>query len=253
MLAKRLSFSAGCGNRLVLLIGSLLPGRDLLSVLRPTRGECFMVAKDGVEKHSRPEWGCLMKTFNRFLLASILGLTILSGANAHDPAKPPPFLKIGDRYCLIFADGRERDRIYAEVLEFGHGAWMRVKYIVPDESGRTIIPARGTLPPDTKISESWFNLAMLAAVIPAESSGVDEVPATIPSLMKVGTSYFFRGQPTLPYFGKVLELGEEGWFRVREINPKWSIDQPRDKREREWWINIAFVTQVTEAKPKELP
>lgn len=194
-----------------------------------------------------------MKTFNRFLLASTLGLTILSGANAHEPAKPPPFLKVGSRYCLIFADGRERDRIYAEVLEFGHGAWMRVKYIASEEAGRKIVANKGVIPPDTKISESWFNLAVLAAVIPAEKSGVDEVPATIPSLMKVGTSYFFSGQATLPYFGKVLELGEDGWFRVREINPKWSIDQPRDKREREWWINIAFVSQVTESKSKDVP
>lgn len=194
--------------------------------------------------------GGLMNTFRRFLAAGVFGLFFVPSASAQDPVKPPSFLKVGSRYSFYFADARERGRVYGEILEFGPGPWMRVQSIVPEEPKRMNVLGNNAPPPGTKIGESWLNLAMLAAVVPAEKQSSEPVSENTASIPKVGTCYFFSGQGLLPYFGRVIELGSGGWFRAKEMNPKWSKDTPRNT---EWWINLTFVSQFTEAKQKDLP
>jgi hypothetical protein len=67
----------------------------------------------------------------------------------------------------------------------------------------------------------------------------------------VGASYFFGSGH--PYFGKVIEIGEGGWFRVREMNPRFVRDAQSRSPERDWWINSTSLSRLTEAKPKDLP
>lgn len=192
-----------------------------------------------------------MNTFCRILAACVFGSAMIMGAGAADQVKPPSFLKVGSRYSFFFADRRELDKVYAEIVEFGPGTWMRVQYVVPDEAGRRrLVSAKEAPVPGTKLGESWYNLSMLAAAVPADKQGSNVIPTDTSTFPKVGTTYCFNGQSTLPFFGKVIELGDGGWFRAKEMKPKWSKEQPRDQ---EWWINMAFVTQLTEAKPKDLP
>jgi hypothetical protein len=95
---------------------------------------------------------------------------------------------------------------------------------------------------------------MLAAVIPAEKlaeEAPNSQPTDVPALPKVGVSYFFGSGH--PYFGKVIEIGEDGWFRVRETNPRFVKDPQSRSPERDWWINSASLSHLREAKPEDLP
>jgi hypothetical protein len=66
---------------------------------------------------------------------------------------------------------------------------------------------------------------------------------------KVGAPYYINARSGF-YFGKVLETRDDGWFRVHEKNPTWSKETNRNVHV---WINLAFLTQLTEAKPGDWP
>jgi hypothetical protein len=200
-----------------------------------------------------------MKTFCRGFATCVFGLSIVLGATAESPAKPPSFLKVGSRYTFYFTDSDQskENPPYGEIVEFGPGPWMRVQFVVPDSPWlrRSIVAPKDTPPPGTKLDhESWFNFSRLTAVIPAEKQAEGEPnppSADTPTLPKVGASYFFGSGH--PYFGKVIEIGEDGWFRVREMNPRFVRDAQSRSPERDWWINSASLSRLTEAKPKDLP
>jgi hypothetical protein len=202
-----------------------------------------------------------MNTSLRFFVVCAVGLFPIAGIIAEDQVKPPSFLKVGNRYRFSFATGGERPWNFGKVVEFGPGPWMRVQLLVPDEPSRRLTPAAGAPAPGTVLAEDMFNLKMLTAVIPADQPtevGPSNVasPQSAATFPKVGKCYFFGpGFASLPYFAKVLEIGEGNWFRVQEMNPRFVKDQqPRSaEKQKQWWINGTFVTNLREAKPEELP
>jgi hypothetical protein len=181
------------------------------------------------------------------------------GATAESPTKPPSFLKIGSRYTFYFSDSDQskENPPYGEIVEFGSGPWMRIQFVVPENFGarRPFVTSTDRPKPGTKTeSYSWYNLTMLTAVIPAEKLpevAPNSQPADLPTLPKIGVSYFFGSGH--PYFGKVIEIGEGGWFRVQEMNPRFVKDPQSRSPKRDWWINSALLSHFTEAKPEDLP
>jgi hypothetical protein len=199
-----------------------------------------------------------MKTFCRGFATCVFGLSLVLGATAESSTKPPSFLKVGSRYTFYFSDSDQSKESppYGEIMEFGYGPWMRVQFFVPDSlsSRRPLAAAKDSPAPGTKLDhESWFNYSKLIAVIPAGKPVEGGAGATSdePTLLKVGTCYFFGSGH--PYFGKVMEIGESGWFRVREMNPRFVKDAQSRSPERDWWVNSASLSRITEAKPNELP
>jgi len=203
-----------------------------------------------------------MNTSFRSFIACAIGLSPIVGAFAQDQQiKPPSFLKVGHRYRFSFATGGERPWNFGKIVEFGPGPWMRVQLLVPDDPGRHIRSAATTPAPGSVLAEDMFNLKMLTAVIPADQPSEGEAsnaaaPPSAAAFPKIGKCYFFGpGFASVPYFAKVIEIGEGNWFRVQEMSPKFSRDaQARSaEKQKQWWINGTFVTSLREAKPEELP
>jgi len=203
-----------------------------------------------------------MKKMLPFLAVVLFTVATSTDANPGEIVKPSGFLKVENRYTFIFVNGSDAKRVYGEVKVFGPGTWMRVEPkgvriepLVEPESGRrrfqvaTPPSPRAPVQPEKEPAQTWFNLSKLAAVI------LDQRPESVvnapdaSSFPKVGTNYYVHAWFG-PYFGKVLETSEDGWFRVHEKNPRWSKDTDRSVH---WWINLAFLTQLTEAKPEDWP
>lgn len=181
-------------------------------------------------------------------------------AGAAAPAnleKPPSFLKVGSRYSFFFVDKGEHNGHFGEIVEFGSGAWMRVQYIAGDQAAKHPVSSRDFPPPGAKLGDHWFNASLLGAVIPAEKPPVEqskESPKDDTKFPKVGTSYYFAGTLCIvPHFAKVIEVGDGGWFRVLERKPKFVKEQQSRDREKEWWINSAFISRLSEEKADPVP
>jgi len=160
-----------------------------------------------------------------------------------------------------FSNGSEPDRVYGEIKEFGPGTWMRIQSMAEPESAdrrqiraltpapsASVLPAKEPVRRDTPL-RVWCNLAKLAAVVLPEEPSEAATTPDAPSFPKVGIPYYLNSKFG-PWFGKVMETKGEGWFRLHEKSPRAVGDTDRSVH---WWINLSFLTQLTEGKPDDWP
>ena len=100
-------------------------------------------------------------------------------------------------------------------------------------------------------TEPWINISQLGAVIledaPEAPHPADVKPSD--SFPKLGARYSFGAGPsTLPSFAEVLENGDDGWFRVQELQPP-SGSKSSQRKLKQWWVRSAAVAWLDEAKP----
>jgi len=189
----------------------------------------------------------------RPLFGIVLGAALLIFPFTHllaaDPPKPPAFLTVGGRYGFCLMVGVERPIWVVKVLELAPDGWVHVQRIAPHPLGA--IHGDHSASKSGSFAEPWINVAQLGAVIlddaPEATHPADAKPSD--SFPKLGARYHFGAGPSsLPSFGEVLENGDDGWFRVQELQSS-SGSKSAPQKPRQWWVRSAAVAWLDEAKP----